>query len=346
MAQSYERNVGGQEIGFGLVSKTNGGPVTNVTPTAYRVLDGGAQVVAEGAVTEEGHGQFIFTPSAADINAAQACYLFRATGGMSDSVNILTGAGIFRRATAGQHLGFNLISVTDGSDLLSATVTVYLAIDGQAQGVATGTVTEKGLGQYDFSPSVADIDGDKISYLFTATGAVLRNRTIATVATETAAVGATGRPVRDILAALVAFVRSQGAVTALLGSPGQCRFYPEYIPENIPDRPAATYTRTDDSPVGTLSAPAGFRTARVRIEIWGEGGNRGPERVNDVYLALWGVLDGYRGAMGTGTVRVFVQKAGCENGAMASPAPAEGASKTDAQASFDCVLNFDDLPPR
>lgn len=91
---------------------------------------------------------------------------------------------MFRRNTAGQNLGFKLIKVADGTPGTGAAVTVYRSIDGGAQAVATGTVSEKGNGQYNFAPSQADTNGNEISFLFVATGMILEEKTIVATAAD------------------------------------------------------------------------------------------------------------------------------------------------------------------
>jgi hypothetical protein len=88
---------------------------------------------------------------------------------------------MLRKNVSGQHLGFCLINATTGAALTGATVTVSRVIDGGTQATATGTVAEKGGCQYDFAPSQADTNGNQISFLFTAPGAIPVEKTIVTV---------------------------------------------------------------------------------------------------------------------------------------------------------------------
>lgn len=90
-----------------------------------------------------------------------------------------------RKNAAGQGFGFTLVKTTDGTILTGATVTVVRCIDGTFA-AATGTVTESS-GHYWFAMSQADTNGDDISFLFTATGAVPVEKTIVT--TKSTAVG-------------------------------------------------------------------------------------------------------------------------------------------------------------
>ena len=91
----------------------------------------------------------------------------------------------YRKNAAGQGLGFTLVNATTGAIVTGATVTVVRCIDGTFA-AATGTVTESS-GHYWFTMSQADTNGDDISFLFTATGAVPVEKTIVT--TKSTAVG-------------------------------------------------------------------------------------------------------------------------------------------------------------
>lgn len=81
---------------------------------------------------------------------------------------------------ASQFIGFCLVNASDGSALTGATVTAVRSIDGSAQAAVTGSVTEKGGGQYVLALSQADTNGNDISFLFTAAGAVPVEKTIVT----------------------------------------------------------------------------------------------------------------------------------------------------------------------
>lgn len=94
--------------------------------------------------------------------------------------SIVGGKAMYIKNTSGQNLGFGLVNATTGAALTGATVTVYRSIDGGTQTSATGTVTDKGNGQYNLAMSQADTNGDEISFLFTATNAVPVEKTIVT----------------------------------------------------------------------------------------------------------------------------------------------------------------------
>lgn len=80
---------------------------------------------------------------------------------------------------SGQSLGFCLVN-SSGVAVTGATVTAKRSIDMGGQATATGSVTELGNGQYCLCLSQADSNGDNITFLFTATGAVPVEKTIVT----------------------------------------------------------------------------------------------------------------------------------------------------------------------
>lgn len=336
---SYQRNVANQELGFALINASSGAPLLGATVNAYRSVGGAAQVAVAGTVSEKGNGQYVLTMAASDLPAATTSFFFTATSAIPVEKTVVTGLGLYARNTAGQHLGFGLVSATTGLGVTGATVTVYRSVDGATQATATGTVTELGLGHYDFAPSAADLDGEEVTFLFRAAGAVPLEKTVLTQDAPADASLETPSPRVDIQGALVAYLQSQGLVVALLGAPPMTRLYPEFAP---PDATGlwCCYTVTQDDRPTTLNSRAGYGTARIRLDCWADGASQGHLRANELYLSLWGVLNGYRGNMG----EVFVQRASCENGSKNSPpAPIAGQTKPEANASLDVVLWFNDL---
>jgi hypothetical protein len=91
---------------------------------------------------------------------------------------------LFRKNVASQNIPFLLIKAVDGTALTGATVTAYRCIDGAAQAAVTGSVTEKANGQYLFAPSQADMNGNNIGFLFTASSAIPVHFTIITTAAD------------------------------------------------------------------------------------------------------------------------------------------------------------------
>ncbi len=87
---------------------------------------------------------------------------------------------MIKKNTAGQFLYFVLIKTTDGTVLTGASPAGVLSIDGAAQGAVGGTFTDQGNGQYEFTMTQGDTNGDEIGYLFTAATAVAVSISIST----------------------------------------------------------------------------------------------------------------------------------------------------------------------
>lgn len=124
-----------------------------------------------------------------------------------------------RKNVAGQHLPFALVNASDGAALPGATVTVLRCIDGGAQAAATGTVSEKGNGQYDFAPSAADVNGNQVGFLITAPGAIPAHLTLITTAADptnstTGGLANLDAAVSSIVAAVWAYATRRLTVTA------------------------------------------------------------------------------------------------------------------------------------
>lgn len=91
---------------------------------------------------------------------------------------------MYRKGVANQNVGFVMVSATTGAAVTGATVTVRRVVDGGAQAAATGTVTEKGNGQYNYAASAADLAGDHVSLLFAAPGCIPVEKTVVTTAAD------------------------------------------------------------------------------------------------------------------------------------------------------------------
>lgn len=79
-----------------------------------------------------------------------------------------------KKNLAGQRIGCQLVSATDGS-AFTGSVTVSVTVDAGTQ--ATGTVgsgacTHEGNGYHTYAPSQAETNGDLVAYTFTGSGAV------------------------------------------------------------------------------------------------------------------------------------------------------------------------------
>jgi hypothetical protein len=88
---------------------------------------------------------------------------------------------VYRRNLAGQVVGFVAIDASTGAAMTGTTgFAAFRVLDGGAQASATGTVADKGNGQYSFALSQADVNADVASLLFTMTGMIPVEKTLVT----------------------------------------------------------------------------------------------------------------------------------------------------------------------
>jgi hypothetical protein len=86
----YRKNISGQFLYFGLVSASNGSPLTGATVTALRAIDGGAQTAVTGTIAEDGSGQYHLSMSQADTNGNNIGFMFNATNAIPVSISMIT----------------------------------------------------------------------------------------------------------------------------------------------------------------------------------------------------------------------------------------------------------------
>jgi len=113
--------------------------------------------------------------------------------------------------TAGQKVGAQLISATDGSAFTDA-VTVYVTGDAgtQAQGtVGSGACTHEGNGYHTYAPSQAETNYDLAAFTFIGTGAIPQTVQIYTKAGD--AFTRLGAPAGASVSADIAAVKSDTA---------------------------------------------------------------------------------------------------------------------------------------
>jgi len=109
-----------------------------------------------------------------------------------------------KKNVAGQKIGGQLVSATDGSAVTSGTVTVYVTGDAgtQAAGsVGAGACTHEGNGYWTYAPAQAETNYDLIAFTFVCAGAVPSTVQVFTLA-------ATG--VADIQARIPAALSADG----------------------------------------------------------------------------------------------------------------------------------------
>lgn len=113
--------------------------------------------------------------------------------------------------TAGQKIGAQMVSATDGSAFTSA-VTVYVTLDAgtQAQGtVGSGACTHEGNGYHTYAPSQAETNGDLIGYTFIGTGAIPQTVQVYTITGD--AFARLGAPAGASVSADIAAIQSDSA---------------------------------------------------------------------------------------------------------------------------------------
>jgi hypothetical protein len=75
---------------------------------------------------------------------------------------------------AGQHVSANLISKTDGTDVISGVTAVYVTKDGGAQSPGSGTVEHEGNGEWSYPPTQAETNADHVAFTFKNPSAVTK----------------------------------------------------------------------------------------------------------------------------------------------------------------------------
>jgi hypothetical protein len=179
---SLVKNQAGQNFTFALVNAASGSALTGATIVGFVSKDGGGQASIAGTITELGHGMYNYIPTQAETNGNELGFLLTGTAGAFASVpfNLMFLTLGFHKNVAGQHVTFAMIS-TSGTVDPSASITTYVSIDGGAQSIGAGTITNLGNGQYDYQPTQAETNGNEVTYLFVSPGDMVFNICIFTV---------------------------------------------------------------------------------------------------------------------------------------------------------------------
>jgi hypothetical protein len=77
-----------------------------------------------------------------------------------------------QKNVANQNFTFCLVSTTTGLGVPGATVSVTVVKDNGVQAAGTGTVTNKGTGQYSYGPVQAETNAADVGFMFSATGCI------------------------------------------------------------------------------------------------------------------------------------------------------------------------------
>jgi len=76
-----------------------------------------------------------------------------------------------KKNTAGQSIGAQMVTISDGSDF-TGTVTAEVTIDNGTKAAGGGSVTHEGEGYHSYAPTQAETNGDHIAVSFAGTGAL------------------------------------------------------------------------------------------------------------------------------------------------------------------------------
>lgn len=226
-----------QDIPFALINSTDGSALTGASPTVYRSLDGNAQSLAAGSVSELGNGQYVFEGLAADFNANYTVGLLF-TANSAVPVHVVLQMAFFRKDIA-YDIPFLLIDANASQGLTGASPVGKRCLDGGAQAAVTGSFTELGNGQYVFEASVADFGASNVAgFLITATGAVPVHLIIDLLESYTAT-----NVLEDSPAAIIAaYLTGVGIMTVPSGA-GDWPLYIGFLPDT-PDNVASAYNTT------------------------------------------------------------------------------------------------------
>lgn len=84
------KNTASQNIYFALINATTGAALTGATVASKVSKDGAAQASGSGTVTEDGNGQYHYTPAQAETNSSATGFLFTATNAIPVSIHFFT----------------------------------------------------------------------------------------------------------------------------------------------------------------------------------------------------------------------------------------------------------------
>lgn len=119
-----------------------------------------------------------------------------------------------RKNVAGQYVGFQMVSATDGSAVTAGTPTVYVTLDGGTQTTGAGTSTHEGNGQWSYAPTQAETNGDHVIFTMAISGAISQGAQAWPVSfdpTDSVRAGLTALPNANAEAAGGLYTRGTGA---------------------------------------------------------------------------------------------------------------------------------------
>lgn len=136
--------------------------------------------------------------------------------------------------------------------------------------------------------------------------------------------------------ALVARLRSQAGVTALLGAPPATRLHPADAMPSPVDYPYLTYRLASEVRPKLLDGMANHGIATFELSCWGKGDASGYAQADELGMAVVAALDGETWS----AEGVRVQYGSIEDGADAGEPPAQGKDLGDACAQLQYKMVF------
>jgi hypothetical protein len=219
---------------------------------------------------------------------------------------------MYRKNTASQGVGFAAIAISSGETMTGTTgFAAYRVLDGGAQASATGSVADKGNGQYWFALSQADTNANEGSYLFTMTGMIAVEKTLVFTAcdpTTASNFGITnidatvssrstyaGGAVASVTGAVGSVTGSVGSVTGAVGS----------VTGNVGGNVAGSVASvTDPVTVGTNNDKTAYELDSAGLDqVVAETGINARQALALILDAVASVLSGATGGASTITIK-------------------------------------------
>lgn len=186
---SLQKNTTGQNIAFGLTVVSTGAPDATGTGLAGKVIiDNGAQASVAGTFTNKGNGQYNYAPTQAETNGVDVGFLFTATGDYPVSMDFHTDPPNFlslsidpngnvsvtsniKKNAAGLIMVVMRDSVTNAPKAGLGSFQPLRTTDGGVLANTVNTTTELSNGIYVLNLAAADTNGNRIMFVFPASGA-------------------------------------------------------------------------------------------------------------------------------------------------------------------------------
>lgn len=201
----FLKNTSGQFVYFTMINVTTGAPVTGITPTCRRCIDG-TFAAATGTITEDtGLGFYKMALSQADTNGNDIGYRFLGTGAIDTVVNIVTTSLNPYDATR-----FGMAALPNAN--AEAAGGLY------TRGTGAGQINQDANGRIDVNVAAISTDAtaaDNAESFFDGTGYAGTNNVIPLVTTTTTATNLTNAPTNGDLTATMKTSAQTAAAAAI-----------------------------------------------------------------------------------------------------------------------------------